>query len=267
MPICHPETDWSCEFDETQLAQMRTDQVLAARLDLAEDFAWALLAAKTLYRIGRCPVVVRPCAARRAPELGFQVAPVGSGNWGGIIGRWAPYISGGRWYNACGCTRSDDCSCSSLSEVVLPGPVGGIESVTIDGEALPATAYRVDNGNRLVRIDGGVWPACQDMSLPSGEGVFEVAYYRGAVPNPMARAAAGLLAAEFYKACSGKACKLPYNITSLSRSGESYELEPTDFSGPTGIPQVDLLIEIMNPNKLKVPSGIAMPGMQRARVM
>jgi len=59
-----------------------------------------------------------------------------------------------------------DCSCSRLCEAILPGPVGGIVEVLLDGVALPPTAYRVDNGNRLVRTDGDCWPACQDMAAP-----------------------------------------------------------------------------------------------------
>lgn len=242
---------------------MREDAGLSQALDVAEDYGWALLAALTAYRISTCPITVRPCAARCGAPEGMLAFPVGGGHTG-AVGRGSspfnPHITGGRWVNSCGC-RTSDCSCTSLSEVFLPGPVGGIESVILNGETLPTTSYRVDNGNRLVRLDGGEWPACQDMSLPDNAvGAFAVRYYRGTAPNAMIRNAAGQLSAEFYAACAGGDCKLPDNVVSVSMQGTDYELEPSDFpEGVTGIKAVDALIRIYNPYKRKGPTRIASP--------
>lgn len=252
--ICYPAgTDWSCKWTAEQLAEQLEDPVRAAQIERAEAFAWSLLASLTIYRIGVCPITVRPCAARCTPGGSFMTAVVRSGG-GGLpvyrIGSFSPYISGGRWYNGCPCTSQDACSCTALSEVILPGTVGSIESIRIDGEVLPSSAYRVDNGNRLVRTDGQQWPVCQDMS--SDVDPFEVTYYRGARPNTLTRAAAGALAAEFLASCDGDECRLPGRVTSASRAGESYEFEPTDYpEGKTGIPEVDAVIRIYNPYGLK----------------
>lgn len=258
MTICVPDgTDWLCSFTQEQLTEMRADPEQLRMMEIAEAYAWSLLASLTAYRIATCPIAVRPCAARCLDSGGMMAFPVS----GGGTGQYSPFIAGGKWYNSCGCRRANDCSCSVLSEVRLPGPVGGIVSVKVDGILLPPAAYRVDNGNRLVRLDGEQWPACQDMALPStAVGAFEVVYYRGTAPNNMTRHAAGALAVEFYAACAGDSCRLPDNVTSVARQGVDYELTPTDFpEGVTGIKAVDALIRIYNPNKLKGPVTIASP--------
>lgn len=259
MSVCYPDaTDWSCKFTDQEIDELRDDQAMALLIEKAEAFAWYTLASLTAYRIGVCPTTVRPCAARCAPAGSWTVAPVS-------IGRFSPYVSGGQWFNACSCASSD-CSCSALSEVLLPGPVGSILSVYVDGEQLPRSAYRVDSGDRLVRLDGGQWPACQDMTLSAEEG-FSVTYYQGAAPNLMTRAAAGRLAAEFLASCEGGACALPDNVTRATRGGESYEFEPLDFpEGKTGIREVDAVIRIYNPYGLRSAPTVVSPDVQNQRV-
>lgn len=271
MSICHPgNADWSCAFTDQELDELRADVSQEALLNKAEALAWYTLASLTAYQIGVCPTTVRPCAARCAPPGSWVSAPVGGSSAAALgpavaIGRFSPYISGGQWFNACGC-QPQDCSCSSLSEVILPGPVGSIQSVRVDGEELGRGAYRVDNGNRLVRTDGGVWPGCQDMTAPDEEG-FSITYYRGAAPNLLTRAAAGRLAVEFYRACSGDACQLPGNVTRIARGGESYEFEPLDFpEGKTGLHEVDAVIRIYNPYGLRARPTVVSPDVSSARV-
>lgn len=261
--ICYPPgTDWSCRWTEEELEAQREDEVMGPKIEVAEAFAWSLLAALTLYRIGTCPVTVRPCAARCAPAGSYRSAVVrGSGASAlpvGTIGMLNPYISGGRWLNACGCGPRD-CGCEALSQVILPGPVGSIISVRLDGEEVPRSAYRVMNGDRLVRLDGEDWPACQDMAASDEDG-FSVTYYRGAAPNILTRAAAGVLANEFLLACDGDdACRLPYNVTNVSRQGETYEFDNGVEESAASIPQVAAVLRIFNPNGLKSPVIVASP--------
>lgn len=272
MTICVPTgTDWSAKFDADALQSMRDNPTEAANLELAEVLAWSLLAQLTAYSIGTCPIAVRPCAAACTPETGYLTAPVIGG--GGLplatIGRPYPFVSGGRWYNACACRSAGDCSCSALSEVLLPGPVGGIVKIMVDGAELPRSAYRIDNGYRLVRTDGGTWPVCQDMSLGEDEpGAFVVVYYRGAAPNIMTRAAAGALAIEYYAAIGGEDCRLPWNLVAATREGETY-----DFGEDGGIdavvqmmPVVASVVRIYNPNGLKTRPRVIVPGGDRERV-
>ena len=175
------------------------------------------------------------------------------------IGRLNPYISGGLWYNACGCGPHSACECDNLSTVMLPGPVGAITNVSIAGVTLPREAYRVDNGGILVRLDGESWPACND-------GTFTVTYYRGAAPNIMTRAAAGALAYEFYKGCKGEECRLPNNVISSTGNGLSYDMEALDVTEGASIPEVMAVVRIYNPHNLKSAPAVASPDAYMTRM-
>ena len=179
----------------------------------------------------------------------------------------------GTWVNnACGCTH--DCSCTTVCEVKLPGPVGRVDAVRVDGVELPGDWYRVDNGNRLVWVGDPdqpemecPWPLCQDMSAPSSaEGTFAVTYLQGIPVDGLGAYAAGVLACEYAKACSGQACRLPRNVTSLTRQGVGMAIAPTEFAdGLTGIPEVDSYIRYWNPNLLKQPSRVWSPDVRPPR--
>lgn len=255
--ICYPDgTDWSCLGTEDELAAL--DPVVQAR---SEALAWTTLASLTGYRVALCPSTIRPCAARCNAST-WYVAPVVGGD-----GALSPYVSNGQWYNGCGCAPSD-CSCSQLCEVIMPSEVGGIVEVLLDGAPLDPTAYRVDNGNRLVRTDGGCWPACQDMASATSEvDTFAVTYYGGIAPNDMLRYAAGVLAAEFYKACTGRDCRLPSGVTSIVRSGISMQVQSSLFvDGISGIAEVDAIIHTYNPHGLRSRPRVLSPDTRRARM-
>lgn len=267
--VCYPPgTDWSC----TGLSTEQVDELDPDTKARAEGLAWMTLMALTGGQIAYCPVTVRPCRAGCGAPGTWMVAPVlSSGSFAGVrpgLYAFAPYIgASGAWVNSCGCSPTD-CGCSRLPEAILPGPVGEIAEVWLDGAALDPDAYRVDNGNRLVRTDGGVWPGCQDLAQDAhGEDAFSVTYYRGEAPNNVTLAAAGALAGEWYKACTGNECALPANAVSVSRQGVSYELQAGLFpGGKTNIPIVDALIEVYNPFGLRVPPIVASPDTRRTRM-
>lgn len=259
--ICYPDgTDWLCTYSQEELDEMLADPAVERVMLRAEALAWSTLSALIGYRLALCPVLVRPCLARCMSGGTWDEAPV-QRSW-----MEGPFISGGRWFNACGCRG--DCSCTALCEVVMPTPVGGIASVWMDGALLDPTAYRVDNGDRLLRTDGECWPTCQDMTLaPTEVGSFAVSYYPYLAPNDLLRYAAGVLAAEYFKACSGKQCRLPQGVTSISRNGISMEIPSGLFpNGATGLREVDPIIRIYNPNGLKMPSRVLSPDSSRSRV-
>lgn len=261
--ICHPPADWSGALSVDEVEAMND-----AQRQLYEAFGWSLLASLTNYQIGTCPVVVRPCTRRHLEDLGRPTAIVGAGYSGrlpvGRIGMFNPYITGGRWVNGCGCSSS--CGCEVLNAVVLPGRVGRVTSVRVDGIELAPADYHIVNGNLLVRADGEPWPATQDLNLPDDQG-FTVTYYAGVAPNVMIAYAAGLLAFEFYQNAQGGACRLPGRVTNVTRQSESYELEPQDFpEGKTGIPEVDAVIRLYNPAGLHSPVVVATPDMYEPAV-
>jgi hypothetical protein len=254
------ETDWGCAEEEWLAA---LDPALKAK---AEILAWETLRSLTAYRLGNCPVTVRPCSLGCYQRSSYDTRPVVGGpgqSWGG--GLLAPRIVDGQWVNSCGCTTN--CSCTYLPTVELVGPVGAVVSVTLDGVVLPSTSYRVDDGYQLVRVDGGQWPACQDMTVgPADVGGFAVSYVQGFAPDQMAAWSAGLLAVEFAKACKGEKCVLPRGVQNLSRQGIGLTINQDMFEGgSTGITVVDAYVRILNPNHLKQGPRIYSPDREPAR--
>lgn len=269
--VCYPDgTDWSCQYTPEELAEMRGDPAVLAVMERSEAMAWSTLSALLGYRLSLCPVILRPCSMGCSIPTWYTAVETGANYAGGPEGgTFSPYISNGSWFNGCGCGSKDLCGCTVICQIILPMPVGGIANVSIDGAALDPTAYRVDNGTSLVRTDGECWPACQDMNVgPTEVGSFVVDYYPFLAPNDLLRYAAGVLAAEYFKACNGnKACRLPTGVTNISRNGITMDIPAGLYpNGATGLREVDPIIRIYNPNGLKMPPRVASPDSPRARV-
>jgi hypothetical protein len=249
------------------------DSYSAAVQQHATEYATTVLWAATGRRFGLCTQIVRPCG-RYCSELGSG----GLGTYGYFWseGTWLPYIFNGEWRNCwCGCNGSPGCcGCNVDCQVYLEGPVNNIISVTVDGETIDPNTYRVDNGVWLVRTHdestSDCWPMFQNFNKSSGEGTFIVTYQKGlAVPGPLQRAA-GELACEFAKACTGADCRLPSRASSISRQGVSISQVSVDLlleKGLTGITTVDQIIRTYNPYGLTSPMRVVSPDFpERTRV-
>lgn len=255
---CYPDTtDWGCSLSPEEVAELDPDIK-----ERCEMLAWNTLARMTGYRLSLCPVVIRPCAARCHPGV-WREAPVNT-----FGTSFSPYMLNGTWYNSCGCSRPGDCSCSSISEIVLPvQEVSGPIVVKQNGATLDPSAYRVDNGNRLVRQDGEAWPLCQDMGVPltdTEHTTLSVSYYPGVGPDKALSYAAGLLAIEWYKACMGEPCALPEGTTQVVRQGVVISIP--ERIGLSGIRTVDEIVGMYNPHMLKTPSRVVSPDTMRGRI-
>jgi len=209
------------------------------------------------YRVGGCPITVRPCVLG-CNDVSLYYAR-----------RWGPrQTANGEWVNSCGCYTS--CSCTELCEVLLAAPVGPISWVKVDGTVVLPTNYRVD-GDRLVWVGSTEcpWPVCQDMTAGDDKpNTFAVRYLNGHKPDDLAAYAAGVLAMEFAKACTGGKCRLPASVTSVSRQGVSYEVAAGTFpEGTTGIREVDAWIGLWNPEGLRQASSVWWPGNRTPRVV
>lgn len=226
---------------------------------MAEVLAWTQLQSLMGYSLAICPITVRPCWQPYVEGV-YEDYPVNR------QAPFAPGLNGGAWVNcACG---GDPCGGCGVSWVQLPGYVGRIDAVTIGATVLPKTAYRVDNGARLVRQDGEAWPS-QDLSLPEGsDGTWTVRYFQGDAPTEVDDWAAGVLAYEFLKAMKDdKKCRLPSNVTQVVRNGVTMNLAQNLFlDGTTGIREVDAVIAQRNPNQLTQPPRVASPDSIRAAV-
>jgi hypothetical protein len=232
------------------------------------------IATELLYRLSgmqygpSCPITVRPCL-RKCAE--------GSSLFAGALwsSPWIPYVDGaGVWRNAsvCGCRQS--CSCTELSEISLDGTVYDIVSVQLGPDVMPAEDYRLDyaKGWRLVRLDGEAWPSCQDMAAEVGdEGAFAVTYRTGIPLDYSGQAAYDALVCHLLRECGGVgacSCKLPANVTRVSRQGVDIEFaEATELrlNGWTGVPATDAWLRAVNPYGQTSPSRVYSVDYPRAR--
>lgn len=177
-------------------------------------------------RFGPCSTSVRPCRERCLGDMA------------------GPALVNGHFVNlVCG-SCGDSCSCNSVSEVILPGPISEPTQILIDGIELDLCAVRVDDWNRLVRIDGGRFPSCQDIGAnPDAPGTWQVTYLKGEPVPPGGGLIAGMLACEYAKAlCGDSSCRLPKRVSTITREGLTMGMID-NFSnlkdGWTGIWEID----------------------------
>jgi hypothetical protein len=224
----------------------------------AIDLAWMTLRSLSGGLVGNCPVLLRPCLSApcsvcaSGPLLSPRIVQTGDCE--------------SCWTNNARCGGAG-CSCGTLSEIVLPGLVAEVWQVRVDGVPLSTDAYRVDNGNRLLRTDGLPWPSCQYLDRgPDEQGTLLVSYIPGIRPSAAGLWAAGVLTCEFAKACSGGKCRLPSSVTSIARQGVTMEFSTGMFpDGMTGIREVDAYLTSINPNALRTPPKVWSPDLVPAR--
>lgn len=204
--------------------------------------ASATLRRLTGYRVGGCPITVRPCKRSCATEYGY---------WDGS--GFTPHINMlGQWVNAgCGC-YSDACACGPICEVTLPGPVYDVTEVKVGSTDI--TSDTKVQGDKLVYTgtDDCPFPSCQDLSKAPGEdGTFAVTYMNSRPVDGLGAYAAGILAMEYAKACSGaKGCRLPKGVTTVTRAGVTYEIVAGSFpDGVTGMAEVDAYLALWRTSK------------------
>lgn len=205
-----------------------------------------------------CSTILRPC--RQHCQSACDLCGYGT-DWADGPS-FMPYLAAGQWYNLACC--GDGCQCGNpLDEIELPGPVAQVNHVWVDGEEI--TDWALYNANILVRTnpDDG-WPGCQRLDQDLTEvDTWAVDYTRG-LPWPAGgRRVVGVLACEFARLCAGdKRCRIPANVTQVTRDGVSYNIDASAFieQGLTGFaPEVDLFISSINPDRLRRPSGVYTP--------
>jgi hypothetical protein len=148
-----------------------------------------------------------------------------------------------------------------VEAIDLPGPVGAVTEVLIDGVALDASNYRVEDGRYLVRLDSQPWPES------SGDN-FVVTYLNSYPVDEMGAHAAGVMAYEWYKAItrSKDKCRLPSNATNVARQGITIEVATGMFpEGVTGMPEIDAYLMLFNPFGLRVAPRVYSPDLPRHR--
>lgn len=250
--FCWPIDTSVCatEYDATVDGEPDSDPVYSAEVKAyAEAMAGQTMRLLTGFRVGGCPITIRPCRAG-CDDPTYRSYPA-QGATGSTP--WIPVSLGGSWLNiTCG-LHLGGCGCTRVSQIRLSTIVGAITEVKIDGVVLDESAYRLDAGGWLVRTDGETWPLCQHIDAPDTEaGTWSVTYTPGEAVDGLGATAAGLLALEYAKACSGRACALPAGVTSVARGGVTMTLGADLFpDNRTGITAVDHYVERWNPHGLK----------------
>lgn len=240
---CEPwSTVTSCDQFLTELCGIDANMITRSLL-ISTEILWALSGRK----YGICSTVVRPCQR----SCGTDAMP-----W---FGTW-PYI--GSWPESfaletlCRQCRSS-CSCTNLHEIRLPRrPVSEVTEIKVDGVVLDEDAYRVDDWQWLVRLDGEDWPQCQDLNLAdTEEGTWSVAFSYGHTPPESGKWGVERYACELVKAMVGRDdCALPERVQSIARQGITATfLDPETFreGGRTGVQEADDFLVAYNPNKLQ----------------
>lgn len=208
----------------------------------ARRLASSALTRLTAQRVTTCPITVRPVPSRNACFL-----PINDGHSFTLTGAAYP-VPSGEWMNCLPCVNSmGPCS------IRLPGPVGRVDEVKIDGVAIPPTDYRVW-GEEIIWMGSGdcPFPAAQDLAKPdTEEGTFSVTYLNGYPVDALGAQAAGTMALEFARACQqgGKKCRLPVGVKTIARQGLTMEIPNGAFpDGRTGINEVDNYVALWNPH-------------------
>jgi hypothetical protein len=221
--------------------------------DRALALASETLKRLTGYRVGGCPITVRPCQRGGCWDTFIPGGPFTPVNW---AGRWSNCHCGG--------------NCATNCEVKLPPPVGEIVEVKVDGAVVNVADYAIQS-NVLVYTGGGdcAFPRIQDLSLPDTEvGTFSVTYLNAYPVDANGAYAAGVLAVEFAKACTTGKCKLPPEVVEVVRNGVSFSITPGSFPGGyTGLRAVDTYIALWNPEGRSQPVRVWSPdsGMRSVR--
>jgi hypothetical protein len=220
------------------------DEALQANIDAAVELLYSLSGRQFP---GPVSAVVRPTSKpQQTPDFRYSQWMLGGGYSYGWNASWL-------WGTCVGCRYVGCCGPGMIG--LGRSPIISIEQITIDGDIVDPSQYRVDDGKWLVRNDGcGGWPTCQNLLAPIGDPcTFSVDFTWGQDPPQMGKAAAGHMAAEFYKAVTpGLVCTLPTRITSITRQGVTFAvLDPQTFldKGLTGNYQIDLFLRAYNPAK------------------
>lgn len=203
-------------------------------------------------RFDSCQITIRPCRK----SCGGNDWPFISNSWWEVGSGIMPAKINGAWYNlACGMC-GDSCSCTMISETILPGPVQRVVQVVVDGVALTADVdYRLDDYRKLVRLGGAMWPLCNDFNKSLTEvGTWGVTAIYGEPLPTLGKLAVGELFCEVLNDLIGDDCSLPSNVTEVVRQGLTMTLESSEEAaqdGFTGLKWVDRFIQTYNPTALR----------------
>lgn len=249
-----PCTAWTPTWPRGECAEILLETGAVDVTGTAIEVASEVLYHLTAQRFGLCTVTLRPC--RRSCYNSFPFH-----EWWEYGTYPQPYWYAGTWYNlACG-VCGDSCSCVGMDETVLPGPLHNVTEVKVNGVVLTKNVnYRVDDYRKVVRIDGALWPFCQDMTQPdTADGTWSITAEYGEPVPAIGQLAVGELGLEVVKYLLCNDCALPNGVVDISRQGISMtvaRISELFNAGFINLRMCDLFIQTANPNHLKARSAV-----------
>jgi hypothetical protein len=235
---------WPAPFICDECCTLDLETVDPVLVGMAEQFAARFLWSATGRIYGGCPRTYRPCRENCPPAVNC------CGGYAGSMLQTLPFRAPGSldWINV-PCNRCvKGCQCSAVSEVYIPD-VDAVLNVRIDGvDYNPCSMLVVYDRERVVRTDGGQWPACQELGKTDGPGTWSITVQQGVCVPEGAAWITGTLMCEFIKACrKDDDCRLPRRVQTLTRQGvqlggflDTFESLPMLR---TGIWEIDAWIE------------------------
>lgn len=193
-----------------------------------------------------------------------------------VIAPWVPYAApyfyrshGYPWIQPYLISKWD-----RAKRLLLPNPIASITSVNFaagdpqSGNRTVLTAevdYHLDPDGHLVKTNG-IWPA-QNLHAP----FFTVAYVRGLAVPAAANIAAGIYAAEWLKGHTGNPnSRLPSRTREAARAGVTVALAAPEMlanAGLTGVPEVDIFLRTVNPDRHVTPPVLWSPEVGTHRII
>lgn len=155
------------------------------------------------------------------------------------------------------------CGCAPVCSVRIgEGQVQRVESILIDGEALPDDGWILYSDGTVVLTGGRCFPQCQDLSLPGTEpGTWEITYWEGNPPTPLAGRAVTALVAELARECATACGTTSRRLQSSNVEGESRVFDTDGGIGAyAGLPAVDDWLAVVNPNRATRQAAVFSPG-------
>ena len=234
-----------------------------AQVGLAMQIASETLHAMSGRQFGLWGLTVRPVCASNLPVNR-------RGSWSAASYPLVDFIDG-QWFNLGISGHESPCLVWQCGTGRVPTLdlgvkyVDSVASVVIEGEALDASAYRLDSHRYLIRLDGGMWPTHQDLTVsPADPGGWSVSYLAGRTPNASGRNAAAELACQLLiRMCGDRTkCLIPDRVTRQVRNGVS--VNSTDLleiirKGGTGLTECEMFINQTNPERLAAPPRLSLP--------
>jgi len=222
---CQWEFDSSCIGGDAAVAAIDP-----ALWDRSLTLATSTLQMLTKYRVGLCPITIRPVYEPMLCGCTFN-----------------PHLeSDGLWYNSCVHRPG---WLTPLGSIDIPGPVGKIVQFTISGEDVDLNDGNwgfVDGHILMWQGDGpSPVPATQDINQPiDAPGSWAITYSQSYPVQVDGQVAVALLALEYVEACKPRGkCRLPRGVTNVVRNGVTFTVDAGLFiNGLTGIEIVDAFI-------------------------